>query len=142
MRTDAKSVPIGMSAASLRKLFPIGSTKRVFAVDGKRLAGIVDLVELHGPDLATAPEDLTAGDLAHPASAHLLPDDDVRTALQKFSDAQIEALPVVDSPETMEILGYLTEAYALRRYNQELERRRAEAEGQSGLYSRAVRPEG
>jgi chloride channel protein, CIC family len=142
MRTDAKSVPVGMSVASLRKLFPIGSAKRVFAVDGKRLAGIVDLVELHGPDLAGAPEDMTAGDLAHPANIHLLPNEDVRAALQKFSDAQIEALPVVDSPESMEIIGYLTEAYALRRYNQELERRRAESEGQSGLFSSAVNTEG
>jgi CIC family chloride channel protein len=142
MRTDAKSVPVGMSVASLRKLFPIGSAKRVFAVDGKRLAGIVDLVELHGPDLAGAEEDMTAGDLAHPATIHLLPNEDVRAALQKFTDAQIEALPVVDSPESMEIIGYLTEAYALRRYNQELERRRAEAEGQSGLFSTSVSPEG
>ena len=141
MRTDAKSVPVGMSVASLRKLFPIGSAKRVFAVDGKRLAGIVDLVELHGPDLAGAPEDMTAGDLAHPATIHLLPNEDVRAALQKFTDAQIEALPVVDSPESMEIIGYLTEAYALRRYNQELERRRAESEGDSGLFSSAVRDE-
>jgi CIC family chloride channel protein len=142
MRTDAKSVPVGMSVASLRKLFPIGSAKRVFAVDGKRLAGSVDLVELHGPDLAGAEEDMTAGDLAHPATIHLLPNEDVRAALQKFTDAQIEALPVVDSPESMEIIGYLTEAYALRRYNQELERRRAEAEGQSGLFSTSVSPEG
>jgi CIC family chloride channel protein len=142
MRTDTKSVPVGMSVASLRKLFPIGSAKRVFAVDGKRLAGIVDLIELHGPDLAASPEDLTAGDLAHPATVHLLPNEDVRTALQKFSDAQIETLPVVDSPETMEIVGFLTEAYALRRYNQELERRRAESEGDSGLFSSAIRSEG
>ena len=142
MRTDIKSVPAAMSVASLRKLFPIGSTKRVFAVDGKKLAGIVDLVELHSPDLADAPEDHTAGDIAHRNGPYLLPTEDVRAAIKKFSDAQIEALPVVDSPETMEIIGYLTEAYALRRYNQELERRRAEAEGESGLYARAVQPEG
>ncbi|MEA2754061.1 MAG: chloride channel protein family [Aliidongia sp.] len=142
MRTDPKSVPVAMSVASLRKLFPIGSTKRVFAVNGKRLAGIVDLIELHGPDLPASPEDLTAGDLAHPASTYLLPGEDVRTALQKFADAQSETLPVVDSAEAMEIIGYLTEAYALRRYNQELERRRAESEGDSGLFSAAVRPDG
>ena len=141
MRTDPKSVPVGMSVASLRKLFPIGSTKRVFAVDGRKLVGTVDLVELHAADLAASPEALTAGDLAHPAHIYLLPKEDVRSALQKFADAEVEALPVVDSPESMEIVGYLTEAYALRRYNQELERRRAEAEGQSGLFSSAVGPE-
>ncbi len=48
---------------------------------------------------------------------------------------------MVDSSESMEIVGYLTEAYALRRYNQELERRRAESEGESGLFSSAVRTE-
>jgi CIC family chloride channel protein len=137
MRTDMKSVPIGMSTASLRKLFPIGSAKRVFAVDGKRLIGIVDLVELHDPDIAARTEVSTAGDIAHPATAHLLPTDDVRAALQKFTEAETETLPVVDGSETMEILGFLTEAYALRRYNQELERRRAEAEGDSPLFSRA-----
>ncbi|MGB8841477.1 MAG: chloride channel protein [Aliidongia sp.] len=142
MRTDPKSVPVGMSVASLRKLFPIGSTKRVFAVDGKKLAGIVDLIELHGPDLAAAANDLTAGDLVHPARTLLVPTEDVRTALQKFADAQSETLPVVDSIESMEIIGYLTEAYALRRYNQELERRRAEQEGDSTLFSTAVRPDG
>ena len=141
MRTDAKSVPVAMSIATLRKLFPIGSAKRVFAVDGKKLIGIVDLVELHAPDLAGAPEEMTAGSLAHPATIHLLPTDDVQTALRKFAEAQVEALPVVDGAETMEIVGYLTEAYALRRYNQELERRRAESEGESGLFSSAVRDE-
>jgi CIC family chloride channel protein len=141
MRTDVKSVPTGMSLASLRKLFPIGSAKRVFAVDGRKLVGIVDLVELHGPDLAGASEDLTAGDIAHPARIHLVPNEDVRSALHKFVEAEMEALPVVDSSESMEIVGFLTEAYALRRYNQELERRRAESEGQSGLFSSAVRTE-
>ena len=71
-----------------------------------------------------------------------MPGEDVRTALQKFADAQSETLPVVDSAEAMEIIGYLTEAYALRRYNQELERRRAESEGDSGLFSAAVRRDG
>jgi CIC family chloride channel protein len=99
------------------------------------------MVELHAPDLAGAPEELTAGSLAHPATIHLLPTEDVRTALRKFAESQVEALPVVDGADTMEIVGFLTEAYALRRYNQELERRRAESEGQSGLFSSAVREE-
>jgi CIC family chloride channel protein len=138
MRSDLKAIPVGMSVSVLRQAFPIGSTKQVFAVDGQRLAGVVDLAELHDPDFSGDPETLTAGDLVHAASLFLLPSEDVRTALTKFGEAQVETLPVVDDPAGMRVIGYLTEAYALRRYNQELERRRAEADGEPSLYSSAV----
>jgi chloride channel protein, CIC family len=37
---------------------------------------------------------------------------------------------VVDGPDTRNVLGLLTEQYALRRYNEELERRRRELAGE------------
>jgi hypothetical protein len=43
-------------------------------------------------------------------------------------------------PSDRQILGYLTEQYALRRYNQALERRRAADLGERDLFSIAEPP--
>jgi CIC family chloride channel protein len=52
----------------------------------------------------------------------------------------VEALPVFESPTDRHVLGYLTEQYALRRYNQALERRRAADLGERDLFSIAEPP--
>jgi CIC family chloride channel protein len=44
-------------------------------------------------------------------------------------------LPVVSSTTGLQIVGDLTEAYTLRRYNQELERRRNAELGERDLFS-------
>jgi CIC family chloride channel protein len=41
---------------------------------------------------------------------------------------------VLDSPTSRKVIGYLTEAFALRRYNQELERQRSDELGTKYLY--------
>ena len=138
MRTDFKTVPTGMSIAVLRNAFPLGSAKYVFVIDDERLVGMIDLAELQVSNQIADPEHMTAGELIQEPPQFLLPGEDVRTALGKFGETQLETLPVVDDPAAMQIIGYLTEAFALRRYNQELERRRGEAERNSGLYSSAV----
>ena len=46
----------------------------------------------------------------------------VREALDLFEDAESDALIVVDHEKTRRIVGLLTEAHALRRYGEELER--------------------
>jgi len=47
---------------------------------------------------------------------------------------QRETLPVVTSSADRRVAGYLTEAYALRRYNQELELRRHAEMGMRDLF--------
>ena len=64
----------------------------------------------------------------------------MRTALSRFEETEVEFLPVVDSPGDKAIIGYLTEQYALRRYNQELERRRNADLGERDLFSIAEPP--
>jgi len=56
----------------------------------------------------------------------LLPEQPLRTALDLFVTAEVEALAVLNDSTDRRILGYLTEAHALRRYNRELEARRRE----------------
>jgi len=140
MRSDIKMVPCGMTVAALRRLYPLGSINRVAVMQGDRLAGLLELAELHSPDLSGASEMMTVGTLLPASPVFLTRDEDIRSALAKFSEAQIETLPVVDDVEHMRLVGYLTEAYALRRYSQELERRRGQESGETNLYSSVVRP--
>jgi CIC family chloride channel protein len=47
----------------------------------------------------------------------------------------METLPVLKSVTQRGVLGYVTEAYALKRYTQELERMRSAELGQQDLFS-------
>jgi CIC family chloride channel protein len=54
----------------------------------------------------------------------------VKEALAAFEAAEADALAVLDGPGSRQVLGLLTEQYALRRYNEELDRRRRELAGE------------
>jgi CIC family chloride channel protein len=140
MREDAQMVPAEMPVEELRQRYPIGSTKQVFVTEGVAFAGVIDLADLHSPDLPKEALGQTAGAIAQHPPDVLVPEDGVQTALHLFSAAHVEVLPVVADRHSMKVAGYLTEAFALRRYNQELERRRGDSLGASGLYSPAIRP--
>jgi CIC family chloride channel protein len=58
----------------------------------------------------------------------------VRAALDHFVGSELETLPVVASASDLRVIGFVTESYALRMYNQELERARAEDLGDSMLF--------
>ncbi|HEU0157511.1 MAG TPA: hypothetical protein VFQ82_15680, partial [Stellaceae bacterium] len=85
-----------------------------------------------------AGEGKTIGDLVTEPAAFLLPGDDLRTALDRFSHSAQETLPVIDNPEHRRIIGYLSEAYALRRYAHELERHRGTRQDDAGIFSPAA----
>jgi CIC family chloride channel protein len=53
----------------------------------------------------------------------------IKEAVLAFDRAEAEALAVVNSYPDRRVIGLLTEAYALRRYAAELERRRHELVG-------------
>ena len=48
---------------------------------------------------------------------------------------KMSALPVLSARADPRIIGYLSEAYALRRYTQELERRRSAELGERELFT-------
>ena len=136
MRSDPKIVPAGMPLGEIRERYPLGGAKRVFVInpDG-RYFGALDIAALHDKKRDAVLGSLTAADVATGGDEFLLPNQNVRIALQIFEASRIEALPVVDSARDGTILGYMTEAYALRRYNQELERRRNAELGARDLFS-------
>jgi chloride channel protein, CIC family len=61
--------------------------------------------------------------------------DDLRTTLDRSRVAAQETLPVIDNPEDRRAIGYLSEAYGLRRYAQELERHRGTRHDDAGIFS-------
>ncbi len=128
MRQDVQIVPATISIASFREAFPLGSTASVAAVDEEeRYAGMVQVADAHA---AEAAPDKSIRDLLHHADDMLLPEMAVKEAVLAFDRAEAEALAVVDSYADRRVIGLLTEAYALRRYAAELERRRQELLGE------------
>ena len=121
--------------AELRERFPPGSAKRVFVVsETGEYIGSLDVAALHEekpPDVAVR----TARNFAKDGDVFLLAYENVRTALARFEDKEVESLPVLESPTERNVIGYLSEQYALRRYNQELERRRTAELGERDLFS-------
>ena len=140
MRADPKTELETTPLAELREKYPPGSVKRVFVVSevGDYL-GALDVAALHEESPADAAQ-RAARDFARDAELHLLPYENVRTALARFEDKEAETLPVLESATDRKVVGYLTEQYALRRYNQELERRRGADLGQRDLFSIAEPP--
>ena len=72
----------------------------------------------------------TVRDLVHYADTVLLPQMTIKEAVAMFENAESDALVVVDSAEGRHVIGLLTEQYALRRYTEELDRRRRELSGE------------
>ncbi len=54
----------------------------------------------------------------------------VKEALAIFESAEADALAVIDDPLSRQVVGLLTEPYALKRYNEELDRKRRELAGE------------
>jgi len=140
MRADAKTVPETTPLAELRERFPPGSTKRVFVVsEAGEYIGSLDVAALH-EEKSADPAARTAHSFAKDGDLYLLAYENVRTALARFEDKEIESLPVLESPTERNVIGYLSEQYALRRYNQELERRRTAELGERDLFSTGEPP--
>lgn len=143
MRSDPKLVPTSMPLNALREKYPPGTAKRVFAIapDG-HYAGWIDMAAVHDPQLDDAVEAGVAADVVQQRDQFLLPDDNVRTALARFDESQSETLPVLSARADPRVIGYVTEAYALKRYAQELERRRSAELGEQDLFALGKSPHG
>lgn len=127
MRREFRRVPLDMSLETFRRQFSLGSIGRAIAVDqAGRYAGILAVSEAH----ANANDDATVADVVHHSMAVLLPQMTIKEAVGLFETAESDELAVVDSAESMRVIGTLTEQYALRRYTDELEKRRRELSGE------------
>jgi CIC family chloride channel protein len=136
MNADPVVVPASASLVRLRELVPFGRAPRVFAVDADGgFVGSIDVAHIHDPDLDEAAAGLVAYDLASDRNGFLLPSQNIRVALNRFTELEVEMLPVLASSDSPKVVGYLTEAFALRRYAEELERHRSAELGQRELFN-------
>jgi CIC family chloride channel protein len=128
MRSDVRTMPDRATVARFRTVFPLGSATQVVALDeDKAYAGIVLVAEAHASELD---ETKPIRDILHHRNAVLLPTMTVKEAIAAFDQAEAEALAVVQSRDNRRVIGLLTEAFALRRYSDELELRRKELIGE------------
>ncbi len=128
MRVDVKTVPAHTTVARFRLVYPLGSTGQVVAVDeDKRYAGIVLVADAHAPELD---DSVPVRSIMRFRDTMLFPTMTIKEAVTVFDHAEAEALAVVEAPDKRDVVGLLTEAYALRRYSSELEQRRQEILGE------------
>ena len=136
MRRDVHTLPMGTTIAEFRRRFPLTGSKRVFLVDPDgRYRGIVLTADAYNPDLGN-PQGVI-DNLRVAENQFLLPQQNVRIALSRFVSAEIEALAVVSDIERRQVVGFVSEGYVLRRYNQEFERVRAAELGERTLFGPA-----
>ena len=122
MRNDPAVVDASSTIADCRREFPLGSRQVIFIVghDGQ-YAGIVMLPELFSSSHDLASETTTVADLARLHDKFLYRSVNVKAAMKVFDQAEAEVLAVVESKVDPRVVGYLTEAYARRRYAEELD---------------------
>jgi CIC family chloride channel protein len=60
---------------------------------------------------------------------------DVRTALSRFEDSESETLPVLAAADDSRVIGYVSEAYALKRFAHEMERQHSAQVGERDLFN-------
>jgi CIC family chloride channel protein len=131
MRRDPPTIRGDAPLADLRQRYPLGSTQRVVVEDADgRYLGVALIAEAFA--LADKPEGdggKTCADIAHWHDQVLLPEMNIKQAVSIFERAESEALAVVDGLENRQVVGLLTEGYALRRYAEELDKARASLAG-------------
>lgn len=131
MRRDVRTARSDITLAVFRREFPLGSTQRAVVTDsGGRYAGIVLVPEAHAADLDGQAAEIPVTALLRYATDMLVPQMNAKEAAAMFDATESEALAVVDDPKSRQLLGLLTESHTLRRYSEELDRRRREASGE------------
>ena len=138
MQRDMVFVRSSDSLEATKAAHPAGETGQLFVLDDNGAYwGVIDVPALHLLKPPTEGPAQRVGDLLPVKQPVLARKTPIRGILQLFADSELEVLAVVDSTVTRYVLGYCTEAYVLRRYNQELERRRSEELGHSDLFGPA-----
>lgn len=126
MRPGAETAPAGLSVAEFRKRFPLGSTNRVVLLDeAGHYANIVSPAAVFADAAAAAG---SVGEFAGAAKPALSRDAGIREVMLAFDAARSDELAVVDADRRA--IGVLSEAFARRRYAEELENRQREMLGE------------
>lgn len=121
MRTDIGKVDSTTYIAAVRREYPLGSRSAIIVVDNKdEYRGVVLLPDLFADDLDAIAEDTKVVELSRHIDVVLLPEMNVKTALNVFDKVEAELLAVVESTKSRKVVGFLSESFARRRYVEEI----------------------
>ena len=110
MRSDPKLVPRDDAAGRAAREVSAGQRQaRVRGSDAGTFIGTLDIAALHDTPPEEEPDRRIAGDFATDPDLFLLPFENVRTALLRFEEKEVETLPVLASGSDRGVVGYLTE---------------------------------
>ena len=130
MRTDVRTASSELTLDAFRQEFPLGSTQRVVIVDkDNRYVGLVQVAEVYA-NPTEEKEETSLGSFIRLANDFLQPSMNAKQAAALFDKTESDALAVVNNLIERRVIGLLTEAHTLRRYSEELDRRRREASGE------------
>ena len=124
MRTGASTILSTATVEEFRRRYPLGSVRRVVAVneDG-RYAGIISVSAVFANHEASG----AASRFAFNQAQSLTPEMNIKTIMHLFDRTESDELVVVD--DGGKVLGIVSEAYATRRYAEELEKARRDLTG-------------
>ncbi|WP_343313794.1 chloride channel protein [Brucella sp. BE17] len=132
MRHDVRTVLIDTDIETFRHDFPLGSTQRVIAVDAQgRYVGMIPVPEVYADSFESPDNPHNIADLLKYQNEFLLPQMNAKEAVARFDRAESEALAVINNAQERKVMGLLSEAHTLRRYSEELDRRRREVSGET-----------
>jgi CIC family chloride channel protein len=124
MRADPPTVAADITAEVFRRRFPLGSTRRVVALDAaERYAGIVPVSAVFAAEDPNAPVSTV---MIH-KDQWLSPEMSIKEIMGHFDTTETDEMAVL-SPDRA-VLGLLSEAHATRRYAEELEKARRDLVG-------------
>ena len=124
MRSDAATIAADANLEEFRRRFPLGSTRRVVALDETgRYAGLVMTSAVYADEAGQG----RVSEYAVNRNEWLAPEMSIRQIMAVFDRTESDELAVLD--DKRELLGVLTEAYATRRYAEELEKNRQDLIG-------------
>jgi CIC family chloride channel protein len=135
MRTDVPKARLDMTIKEFMEEFPARSTNQWVAVIGPSggYAGMVFVPDVHLAGVHGDAGTAGLGTFARSPDVFLLPEMNIKLAVQFFEQSENEALAVVDNEKERHVIGLLTEAHVLRRYTDELDKARLELSGESWI---------
>jgi CIC family chloride channel protein len=127
MRKGPEAMLLTASIAEARRRFALGSTKQLLLVDDSgAYAGLTPIAALYAEPADPA---VSVASLAQQVEAVLAPDMGIKEIMEAFDRTETDVLAVVDADGAP--LGLVSEAYATRRYADELEKARRDLIGEN-----------
>jgi CIC family chloride channel protein len=131
MRPDVRTATLGLTTDEFRRDFLLGSTQRVIMLDDSgKYAGMILVPEVYSAPVTEASKAPDLASFIRFKGDMLLPTMNAKQAAGIFDKLEAEALAVVNNQIERKVVGLLTESHTLRRYSEELDRRRREVSGE------------